>query len=310
MLRLLSLLQTHRYWPGEDLAERLGVSGRTLRRDVDRLRDLGYQVDASRGVAGGYQLRAGSALPPLLLDDDEAVAIALGLHTAAAASVAGAEDTSVRALTKVIQVMPPRLRRRVDALQAHTVPVLFPGPTVDAGSLTVIAQACRDAERIRFDYTKRDGDSASRSVEPHWLVSYGRRWYLVAYDVDRQDWRSFRIDRLVGPTPTGARFRPRSLPGDVDAASYVRAGIARAPTRYQVTVDVAAPAADVEKVVDRWGTVEPHNERSCRLQMNVDTLDWPALVLAAVNAEFEVVGPTELRDYLRGVGELFTRAAS
>jgi predicted DNA-binding transcriptional regulator YafY len=193
MLRLLSLLQTHRYWPGGELAGRLEVSPRTLRRDVDRLRELGYPVDATRGVAGGYQLQAGAAVPPLLLDDEEAVAIAVGLRTAAAGAVAGFEETSVRALAKVIQLLPPRLRRRIDALQAATAPGGFGGgPTLDAGTLTTLAMACRGEERVRFSYTSRAAEPSTRTVEPHRLVSLGRRWYLVAWDLDRADWRRSR----------------------------------------------------------------------------------------------------------------------
>jgi predicted DNA-binding transcriptional regulator YafY len=309
MLRLLSLLQTHRFWPGAELAERLEVSERTLRRDVDRLRELGYPVDASRGVAGGYQLQSGSAMPPLLLDDEEAVAIAVGLRTSAGGAVDGIEETSVRALTKVIQVMPPRLRRRVDALRAYTVPAFWGGggPTVDATALTVIAQACRDDERLRFGYTARDGRETARQVEPHRLVSLGRRWYLVAWDLERHDWRTFRIDRLNDPVSTGARFRQRALPGG-DAAAFVRNQIKAIPTQYQVEVEIRTAAADVERVVSRWGTVEAIDDHSCRLRMSVDTLDWPALVLASVGADFTVVQPAELRDYLRATGALFARA--
>src|SRR5690606_14124940 len=201
MLRLLSLLQTHRFWPGSELAARREVSERTLRRDIDRLRELGYPVEATRGVAGGYQLQAGAALPPLLLDDEEAVAIAVGLRTAAGGVVDGIEETSVRAPAKVVQVMPPRLRRQVEALRTHTVPSpLGTGPTVDALALTVIAQACRDHERLRFTYTARAGEPSRRLVEPHSLVTAGRRWYLVAWDLERHDWRTFRVDRLEDPT--------------------------------------------------------------------------------------------------------------
>src|SRR5690349_3989551 len=244
MLRLLSLLQTHRYWPGEELSERLEVSGRTLRRDIDRLRELGYVVDASRGVAGGYQLRAGGQLPPLLLEDDEAVAIAVGLRSAAAASVAGVgglEETAVHALTKVVGLMPPRLRRRMDALtsQTDTPGPWAEGPVVDAAVLTTLAQACRDDEPLRFGYTARDAAPTDRWVEPHRLVSLGRRWYLVAYDRDRQDWRSFRVDRIAEPRTTGHRFRPRELPAD-DAVAFVQAGIRQMPTAYDVRVRVAA----------------------------------------------------------------------
>jgi predicted DNA-binding transcriptional regulator YafY len=313
MLRLLSLLQTHRFWPGQELADRLEVSERTVRRDVDRLRELGYPVDASRGVAGGYQLRSGAAMPPLLLDDEEAVAIAVGLRTAAGGAVDGIEETSVRALTKVIQVMPPRLRRRVDALQAYTVPAFWGpggsgrgGPTVDAGTLTVIAQACRDDERLRFAYTARDGSETTRLVEPHRLVSLGRRWYLVAWDIERHDWRTFRVDRLTGPRSTGATFRQRELPGG-DAAAFVRDQISSMPAQYQVVVEVRAPAADVERVVSRWGTVEATGDVSCRLLMSVDSLEWPAFVLATVGADFHVVRPPELRDYLRTTAALLAR---
>jgi predicted DNA-binding transcriptional regulator YafY len=310
MLRLLSLLQTHRFWPGQELAGRLEVSERTVRRDVDRLRELGYPVTATRGVAGGYQLQSGSAMPPLLLDDEEAVAIAVGLRTAAGGAVDGIEETSVRALTKVVQVMPPRLRRRVEALRAYTVPAGWgDGPTVDAIALTVIAQACRDDERLRFGYVARGGQETTRLVEPHRLVSLGRRWYLVAWDLERHDWRTFRIDRLTDPESTGMRFRQRELPGG-DAAEFVRNQIAARPTQYQVVVEVGAPAAEVEQVVSRWGAVEAIDDRSCRLLMSVDALDWPASVLAAIGADFTVVQPAELRDYLRTTGELFTRAVS
>jgi predicted DNA-binding transcriptional regulator YafY len=308
MLQLLSLLQTHRFWPGGELADRLEVSQRTLRRDVDRLRELGYPVAASRGVGGGYQLRSGANMPPLLLDDEEAVAIAVGLRTAATGAVDGIEETSVRALTKVVQVMPPRLRRRVNALQAYTVPAGgHRGPTVDALALTVIAQACRDDERLQFQYTARDGEQTTRLVEPHRLVSLGRRWYLVAWDVERHDWRTFRIDRLSDPTTTGARFRQRTLPGG-DAGAFVRAQIAAIPTQYEVVVILHTPAADLDQATSRWGTVEAIDDTSCRLRMSIDTFDWPTLLLTALEVDFDVVGPPEFREYLRTTGERFLRA--
>jgi predicted DNA-binding transcriptional regulator YafY len=305
MLRLLSLLERRRFWPGAELAERLSVSERTLRRDIDRLRELGYPVDASRGVGGGYQLRSGAAMPPLLLDDEEAVAIAVGLRTAAVGAVDGIEETSVRALTKVVQVMPPHLRRRVDALRAYTVPAgVGGGPTVDAIALTVIAQACRDDERLRFTYTARDGEQTTRLAEPHRLVSLGRRWYLVAWDLDRRAWRTFRVDRFADPTPTGARFRQRELPGG-DAVAFVREQIASMPTQHRVVMIVRAPAAEVTRVASAWATVDAVDTGSCRVVMNVDEFHWPALVLAALEAEFEVVEPPELADYLRAMGQRF-----
>jgi predicted DNA-binding transcriptional regulator YafY len=310
MLRLLSLLQTHRYWPGEELADRLEVSGRTLRRDIDRLRELGYAVDASRGVAGGYQLRAGGSLPPLLLEDEEAVAIAVGLRTAAAGSVGGLEETSVQALTKVIAMMPPRLRRRMDALKSQTESPgpWAGGPTVDAGVLTTLAQACRDDEPVKFDYTARSAEPTHRWVEPHRLVSLGRRWYLVAYDRDRQDWRSFRLDRISGPETTGQRFRPRELPAE-DALTFVQSGIRQMPQRYPVRVRVRVEAAAdvVQRAVGQWGEVEG-DDRSCVLVMNVDSLEWPVMVLAQLGAPFSDVEPAELRDEITRVAGQFTAA--
>ena len=307
MLRLLSLLQTHRHWAGEELAARLEVSPRTLRRDVDRLRELGYPVHATRGVAGGYQLQAGAALPPLLLEDDEAVAIAVSLSASAAGVVSGAEESSLRALSKIVQVMPPKLRRRVKALQEYTVPVLFAGPSVDAAVLATLAQACRDDERLRFRYEARGSDAARRLVEPHRLVTLGRRWYLVAYDLHRHDWRTFRIDRLSEPTLTGARFRQRELPA-TDAATFVQQGIKAARTHFAVDVHISAPAEAVAKVAGRWAEVSPLDEESCRMQMDVDTLDWPILLLGSIDADFEVVSPAELATRVHEVGARFQRA--
>ena len=307
-LQLLSLFQTHRYWSGAELAERLGVSVRTLRRDVDRLRELGYPVEANRGVDGGYELAPGATLPPLAVDDDEAVALAIGLRTAAQGAVAGIEESSIRALTKVMQVMPPRLRQRVDALNAVTVPAVGdPGPTVDAAVLTAVAQACWDEEVVRFSYTGRGGETTDRRVEPHRLVSLGRRWYLVAFDLGRKDWRSFRLDRLEDLRGIGGRFRPRQLPA-ADAAAFVRAGIANAPAAHTVEALVHAPAPTVRAALGHWGAVEVVDEKRCRLRMTADTLDWPALALGAVGAEFEVLGPPEMIERIREWGTRFQRA--
>ncbi len=309
-LRLLSLLQTHRYWPGADLAERLDVSVRTVRRDIDRLRELGYPVEANRGVDGGYRLAAGAVLPPLVVDDEEAVAIAVGMQAAAHGAVIGIEqETAVRALTKVVQVMPARLRRRVDALRAVTVPPTWgdTGPIIDPGVLIAVALACRDTERLEFGYTAHGGDRSERHVEPHRLVPLGRRWYLVAYDLTRHDWRSFRLDRLTAPRTTSARFRPRELPAE-DAATFVRAGILNVPAPYVVEVLVAAPAASVRDRVGRWGTVEEIDDGRCRLRMTANSLDWPAMALGTVGAEFEVISPAELVDRIRDWGQRFSRA--
>ena len=229
LLKLLSLLQTRRDWPGNELAQRLGVSGRTIRRDVERLRDLGYPVDAVTGPAGGYRLHAGTAMPPLLLDDDEAVAIAVGLRTAAGASVAGIEETSIRALVKLEQVLPSHLRRRVNALGSVLATLPASGPMVDPQALTTIASACRDRERLRFAYRSREAQDTRRHVEPHSLVNLGRRWYLVAWDCEREAWRTFRVDRLERAAATGARFEPRTLPATRIRRAFVASRLHDAP---------------------------------------------------------------------------------
>lgn len=310
ILQLLSLLQTHRYWPGPELADRLGVSPRTLRRDVDRLRDLGYPVDATRGVAGGYQLAAGASLPPLVVDDEEAVALAVGLRTAAQSGIAGVEDASVRALSKVVQVMPARLRRRVDALRVATLPgPVRPGPLVDADTLTTVAQACRDEERIAFHYTARDGAETLRTAEPHRLVAVGRRWYLVAYDLTRFDWRSFRLDRLSDARATGARFRPRTLPAE-DAAEYVRASLAGAADTIVIEGLVEAPLARVEEAIGRWAQLEAVDADRTRARITAEGPEWGLFALAAAGAPFRVEAPEAAVALAAEWGDRFARAAA
>lgn len=309
-LQLLSLLQTHRYWPGNDLAERLGVSPRTLRRDVDRLRDLGYPVDATRGVAGGYQLAAGASLPPLVVDDEEAVALAVGLRTAAQSGIAGVEEASVRALAKVVQVMPPRLKRRVDALRVATLATAMRGgPVADATTLTTVAQACRDEERLEFTYVARGGEETRRTVEPHRLVSVGRRWYLVAYDLTRFDWRSFRLDRLTEPRVTGARFRPRELPAE-DAAEYVRASLSPAAAPLVVDAVVNAPYDRVEEAIGRWATVSPADDATSRVRLTVESAEWALFGLAAAGAPFIIEGPDAVRELAAVWADRFRDAAT
>src|SRR4051794_23504046 len=253
LLQLLSLLQARRDWPGGELADRLEVSGRTIRRDIERLRALGYPVESLTGPAGCYRLRAGTAMPPLLLDEDEAIAIAVGLRTAARASVTGIEESSIRALVKLEQVLPAHLRRRVAALAAATTAPAVTGPTVDPQHLTVIAGACRESECLRFDYRSRDGSDTRREVEPHSLVNLGRRWYLVAWDRRRDDWRTFRIDRLDRPAATGARFTARTLPAK-DASTYVQGSISGAPGRFEARVTVHASADEIaSRLPPYWG---------------------------------------------------------
>ncbi|HET6831286.1 MAG TPA: YafY family protein [Solirubrobacterales bacterium] len=301
LLELLSLLQARRDWPGSELSERLEVSRRTIRRDVDRLRDLGYPVESLSGPAGGYRLRAGTAMPPLLLDEEEAIAIAVGLRTAAQAAVAGIEEASVRALVKLEQVLPAHLRRRVSALGGATATLPGPGPSVDPQSLTVIASACRDRERIRFAYRGRDGEQSRRLVEPHSIVNLGRRWYLVAWDRNRLDWRTFRVDRLSSPAPAGGRFEPRTLPGEEDPAAYVAANLAGAPQAHEAVVIVHCPAAELRERPWLWGAVEPAGPDACEYRTGDDDLDWLALRVAMLPWEIEVREPPELIERLRAV---------
>jgi predicted DNA-binding transcriptional regulator YafY len=307
-LRLLSLLQTHRYWPGPELAGRLGVSARTLRRDVERLRELGYPVEAQRGVDGGYQLAAGAALPPLVLDDDEAVALAVGLLAAAQSPVEGTAESSARALAKVVQVMPKRLRRQVDAMRMAIQPMAWDvgGARVDPDVLTAVAQACRDSVRLTFGYVTADGQRGERRVDPHRLVTVGRRWYLVAYDADRHDWRSFRLDRMADPR-RGQPVAARRLPAK-DAVEFVRAGLARTPQQHVIRAEVSAPAPEVETRIGRWATVEQRPDGRSEVTINADSLDWAMIGLIATRAQFRVLEPPEFVGYLREVNRRLTRA--
>ena len=311
LLKLLSLLQARRDWTGADLAVRLGVSERTVRRDVDRLRDLGYPVNASRGTDGGYRLAAGSNMPPLLLDDDEAVAIAVGMRTAARSPVTGIEETSVRALAKLEHVLPSRLRRRVSALADYTVPIPpdSPAPEIDPAVLITLASACRDQERLRFDYQSHDGTSSVRSAEPHRLVSWGRKWYLVAWDVEREDWRTFRVDRITPRTPTGPRFTPRELSAGGDVAAYVARGVSSAGYRFRARVTVRAPAAALAaRINPAIGLVEAIDDDTCVLATGADSVDTVAVYLGLLDLDFEVTEPPELVARLRILADRYGRA--
>jgi predicted DNA-binding transcriptional regulator YafY len=309
LLELLSLLQARREWPGAELADRLEVSGRTVRRDVERLRGLGYLVDSMTGPGGGYRLRPGTEMPPLVLDDEEAIAIAVGLGTAARASVTGLEETAVRALVKLEQVLPKHLRRRVRALGSATVSPPVGGPTVDPQHLTVIAAGCRDSERLRFAYRSRDGTESRREVEPCALVNLGWRWYLVAWDCRRQDWRSFRVDRLARPASTGVRFSAHALPAK-DAAAFVKESIIGAPNRFEARLTLRAAADEIaSRVPAHWGTIKPIDTHSCEYRTGDDDLRWLALRIAMLAVDFEVHEPPELIEHLRGLAARLERAA-
>lgn len=315
LLSLLSLLQARRDWPGALLAERLEVSPRTVRRDVDRLRELGYPIVASRGPDGGYRLGAGTRLPPLLFDDEQAVALAIALQTAATAG-AGIEEAATRALTTVRQVMPARLRHRVDALQVTAVDAAPPDPPADSGVLVALSAAVRAREVLRFDYARApgsdDGGSPPRRVEPHHLVTWGGRWYLVAWDLDRRDWRTFRADRITPRTPTGPRFTPRELPtGDV--AAFVTGRFRGAdgsgdwPCRGEVILDL--PATTVATYT-RDGIVEELGADRCRLTLGSWSWAGLAAAIGRFDADIEVVGPAELRDAFARLARRYARAAT
>jgi predicted DNA-binding transcriptional regulator YafY len=309
LLKLLSLLQAPREWPGGELAERLQVSRRTIRRDVGRLRDLGYPVEATMGTGGGYRLVAGTAMPPLLLDDDEAVAITVGLATAARHPVQGIEEASVRALAKLEQVLPSRLRYRVSTLNAATVPLpTGDGPGIDPGRLTTLAAAIAGRERVRFGYQAGDGTESTRLADPHRLVAAGPRWYLLAYDNDRQDWRIFRIDRIRDLQPTGARITPRTLPA-ADAATYVSGKLYSLAPIHRAIATLHAPAAEVARRLGGAGDLTALDERTCRMETHADTLEWLAFRLMLADCEFEVHQPPELAGYLRVLAARITRAA-
>ncbi|TDD88733.1 helix-turn-helix transcriptional regulator [Actinomadura rubrisoli] len=311
LLNLLSLLQTPREWPGGELADRLAVSARTIRRDIERLREIGYPVEATKGPEGGYRLVAGTAMPPLLLDDEEAVAIALGLRTAAGHPVDGIGEASARALAKLEQVLPSRLRHRVGSLGAATVPLSAGGgPTVDPAHLATLAAAAANRERVRFAYRAGDGTRTRRLTEPHRIVAAGRRWYLIAYDLDRDDWRIFRADRLDEPHPTGQRRTPRELPGG-DAAAFLKNKLYSLAPSYHADVTLHMPAA---QVLARFGAapheVRPLGDDSCLLSGHADTLEWLAARLIMLGCEFEVHGPPELLAHVRALAARATRATT
>jgi predicted DNA-binding transcriptional regulator YafY len=310
LLRLLSLLQAPRDWTGAELAERLGVSPRTVRYDVERLRTLGYPVQATRGAVGGYRLGPCADVPPLLLDDEEAVAVAVGLRTAAVGGIAGMEETSLRALAKLERILPTRLRGRVNALQMHlvAVPPDKPGPTTDPNVLTTLVAACRDRERLRLDYRDHGGASTRRVVEPHHVVSWGRRWYLVAWDVERDDWRTFRVDRVEPRTPTGPKFTARELPeGGVTA--FVSRRVSSAAWRHRARVTVHAPARVVlDRINPAVGTVEPVDDATCVLDTGADTIDTLAVHLGLLGVDFTVHDPPELVAALRELSARYERA--
>jgi predicted DNA-binding transcriptional regulator YafY len=312
LLDLLALLQMPRAWSGGELAERLSVTTRTVRNDVERLRVLGYRIDGLRGSAGGYRLAPGTKMPPLLLDDGDVIAIVAGLLTTQAGGIAAMEENAERALAKLEQVMPPALRRRADALRTAVVQVRAdePPPSIDPAVLAVISAACRDHEILRFDYRAHDGDTAERRVvEPHRLVSWGRRWYLFAYDTAREGWRTYRVDRMAPNPPAGPRFTPRGPPVD-DVAAFVSRGVSAAAWRYRTTVTVFAPAVELADLPPAAGLIEPVDDRTCTFATGADNLTTLATHLGLLDHDFLVDGPPELVAKLRELADRYERATA
>jgi predicted DNA-binding transcriptional regulator YafY len=318
-LQLLSLLQRRRFWSGADLAERLNVSERTLRRDIDRLRDLGYAIAATPGVEGGYRFEAGAALPPLQFDTDEAVALTVALHTAAGAtfgpaSSSGLAEASAGALAKIIPVLPPDLRARSEALRSFTEAGTRSGAGDRRGVelapvLAVIgdaAQACRDQLRLNFGYDAGSGANSERYVEPYRLVTLGNRWYLVAFDIDRDDWRTFRLDRMSRLRATRTSFDPRPLPAD-DLVDYVRSRIRALSFGYRIEVDIALPAEAVVEALGAWVTAVPKGDRTL-LSFDADRLDWPLMMVSGLDAPFTIVGPPRLIELAGTLAQRFAAA--
>ncbi len=321
-LQLLSLLQTHRFWPGRELADRLRVTTRTLRRDIDRIRSLGYRVDATSGTHGGYRLGQSSQIPPMLLDDDDAVAIAIGLRMAASATIDGIDDAAVSAMAKLEQVLPDRVRRRVMALNQSIETIQWQHPDValiDGDELVVIAQACRDREELRFDYRDKGGGCTTRLVEPHQLVAAGRRWYLVAWDLRRADWRTFRVDRLTGAKLAGGRFEPRPLPAE-SAGAYVAASMVAGRRLIEASLIVHHDEQDGEhgdeqelgsalRWIDHEVTHRP--DRTRRVTLRAESIDRLLSTVAqlATIAPITVEGPTDLIERIDFVGRAFLAAS-
>lgn len=316
MLTLLSLLQARSFWPGTELAGRLGVTSRTLRRDIDRLRELGYRVESSRGPAGGYGLEAGSGLPPLVLTEDEAVAVAIGLHTAGASGLLGGEDLGVGALAKLEQVLPSHLRRRVAAMHSHMKSSGWSpsetGAGVDPGMLGRLALVCRDSERLRFGYRSKGDESTERHVDPHSLVNLDRRWYLVAWDLQRSDWRTFRVDRISDLRTTAVRVPPRELPAE-DAAAFVRVSISSVPTRYTADVVLAMQIDEMRAAFGPWSRGATANGRSeTRWPIGGDSLQdlVYALFYLPPGVAYRVEADAEVLEFLAAAARGFSAAVS
>lgn len=309
LLRLLSLLQSRRHWAGQELAERLEIHQRTLRRDIDKLRSLGYPVQARSGVAGGYAFRPGQALPPLMLEDDEALAVAIALRTAAAGTVAGIEEAALRTVVKLEQLMPARLRHRIDALRSAILPMDRLGPTVDAGMLATLAGACREQLRLRFGYTDIRGAATQRAVEPQGVVYTGSRWYLVAWDPSREGWRTFRIDRISAPVEVASHFAPRPSPEGGDLRAFISRSLSIEAYPERARVVLHAPhEAMAKRIPPTVGKLEALDAERCTLECGISSMDHLVYWLLAIDVGFAVLTPPALQQRLQAMGRRIAEA--
>ena len=309
LLRLLSLLQARATWSGADLAEKLETTTRTLRRDVDRLRVLGYPIESTTGAAGGYRLGPGAALPPLHLDEDEATAVFIGLHTAAGTGVAGADAASIRALSKLESVLPPRMRKRLGMLRTSVLKLADRAPSISLSTVSTLAVACSERLVTRFRYADRGGAVSERTVEPFRLVHVGQRFYLVAWDVSKDAWRTFRLDRMREPETAQTRFKPRRPPGQ-DLVQYVTESLSLSPYRYRARVLLHASVDEARSHMGAFeGVLEPVSAHRCILQTGASTLDGLAVHIAMLGVDFEIIEPAELGPHVKAIGERLVSGA-
>ena len=305
LLRLLALLQRRPSWTGPELAERLRVDVRTVRRDMEKVRGLGYSVESSPGAAGGYRLGVGADMPPLLLDEDEAMAVAVLLGASASAVLPGIERATLATLARVDRLLPPRLQRQVKALRATTLPLTAPTEAVPVESLARLAQGCEAHELVSFSHSSREGQVSARRAEPYRLVATDRRWYLVAYDLDRKDWRTFRVDRIKQVRLTGHTFVPRAL---ADPRRLVADAISAAPYRYQAIVKFSTSAGELaRRIPPRVGAVEDAGDHAL-LRIGADDIHWLAGYLIGLGVPFEVIAPASLRADVMALAERIAEA--
>lgn len=311
LLRLLTLLQMRRFWSGHELAESLEITERTVRRDIDKLKSLGYPIEGTPGVAGGYQMGAGASLPPLQLDDNEALAVSLGLSVITNSSVSGVDEAALRALVKLERVLPSTLKKRATALRHAIQPLTYTGPRVASAMLSTIASAVIDHLELQFAYEDKSGRRSERLVDPLGLVPTATRWYLVAWDQGRADFRTFRVDRIQAPLEVGRRFTPRSLPCDGDLRSYVSKSVTVQAHDLTASIILHAPYSQLQSRVSPYvGVLEAVDEQHCRLRTGDQVADTLLVWVLHLDVDFTIESPPSLKDDLRAIHERIGRLIS